>query len=175
MPLAIVTCPEIPPSELAWIEDLRGKHLSSPETDIPPHVMLVYPAEFVMDENLTMHMYGVTGSTQPFEAIFRIAAPAIDPIHGGWRVQLLPDEGLSKLMRMHNFLYTGPIADHVNYDIPYVPHLTIARTETGPQANALCEELNSSIIEVSARFTTVKILRIEGGEVTTEAEHELEG
>ena len=175
MSLTIVSFPDIPATELTWIEGIRQSHLTSPESDFAPHVTLVFPAEITTDDDLEMHMLGVTGSTQPFEAIFRIASPVIDPFNGGWTVQLLPDQGLSKLMRMHNFLYSGPFADHLNLDLRYVPHLTLARTDDGPQAKALCEELNSGIIEVEARFTTVDLLRIDGGTVTKEAVHELEG
>jgi 2'-5' RNA ligase len=175
MPLAIVTFPEIPADERVWIEELRKTHLSAPEADVAPHVTLVFPAEIANDENLLMHMFGACGSTQPIDARFCIAAPMADPLNGGWTVQLLPDQGLSKLMRLHNFLYTGPIAEHLNLDVPYVPHLTLARTATGPQANALCEELNSNVIEVEARFSTVDILAIDGDTVTKQAVHELEG
>jgi 2'-5' RNA ligase len=175
MSLAIVTFPVIPATELSWIEDLRRAHLSAPDGDVAPHVTLVFPADFETGEDLMMHMFGVTGSTQPFEAIFRIAVPVIDPINGGWTVQLLPDQGLSKLMRMHNFLYTGPIAEHLNLDVPYVPHLTVARATTAQQAKALSDELNADIIEVEAHFKTVDVLRIDNGTVAKEAEYELEG
>lgn len=175
MSLAIVSFPELPADEVSWIEDIRRAHLSSPEADIAPHVTLVFPADLTQDDNLMMHMLGVAGSTQPFEAVFRIAAPVVDPVNGGWTVQLLPDRGLSKLMRIHNFLYSGPLAEHLNLDVPYVPHLTLARTATGQQAKALCEELNSNVIEVEANIVSVDLLRIDGGAITKEAAYELEG
>ena len=67
-------------------------------------------------------------------------------MNGGLTVQFLPDQGLSKLMRRHNFLYSGPFADHLNSDIPYVPQLTLVRTTTGQQAKTLYEELKSDIL-----------------------------
>jgi 2'-5' RNA ligase len=175
VPLAIVTFPEIQADEFGWIEDLRGTHLPAPEAGVAPHVTLVFPAEITTDDNLMMHMLGAAGSTQPIDASFRIAAPMVDPIKGGWTVRLLPDQGLSKLMRLHNFLYTGPFAPHLNLDASYVPHLTVGRATSGQQAQALSEELNSSVIEIEARFTTVDLLRIEDGKVTKEATYELEG
>jgi 2'-5' RNA ligase len=175
MPIAIVTCPEIPTDELKWIQDLRHAHLASPEADLAPHVTLVFPADVVADENLMMHMYGVAGSTQPFETIFRIAAPVADPIKGGWAVQLLPDQGLSKLMRMHNFLYTGPFDGTLNLDVPYVPHLTLARSATSAEAKGLCDELNSGVIEVSAQVKAVEVLTVDGDKIETQAQYELEG
>jgi hypothetical protein len=99
----------------------------------------------------------------------------IDPIDGGWTAQLLPDQGLPKLMWMRNFFHTGPIVEHLNLDVPYVPHLTIARATTGQQAKALSDELNADIIEVEAHFKTVDVLRIDNGTVAKEAEYELEG
>lgn len=175
MALAIVAFPEIPASERAWMEGLRRTHLPSPDSDIAPHVTLVFPAAFNAGDDLTMHMLGVAGSTQPFDAVFRIASPVVDPLRGGWTVQLLPDEGLSKLMRLHDFLYTGPVADHLSLDIPYVPHMTLARTTTAQQAKALAEDLNSDIIEVEAGFKTLDVLRVDGGTVTKVSVHELEG
>jgi hypothetical protein len=66
-------------------------------------------------------------------------------MNGGWTVQFLPDQGLSKLMQRHNFLYSGPFADRLNLDIRYVPQLALARTATRQPPKALYEELNSNI------------------------------
>lgn len=175
MPIAIVTCPEIPADELQWIQELRQSRLAPPELDLAPHIPLVFPADVAVDDNLMMHMYGVAGSTQPFESVFRIAAPSADPLNGGWIVRLLPDQGLSKLMRMHNFLYTGPFDGRLNMDVPYIPHLTLARTETGEDAKTLCEELNSGIIEVAVEVKSVEVLIVDGDTIETQAQYELEG
>lgn len=121
------------------------------------------------------HMFGITGSTQPLEAVFRIAVLVIDPIDGGWTAQLLPDQGLPKLMWMNNFFHSGPIAEHLHLDVPYVPHLTVASATVAQQVKALSDELNADTIEVDAQFKTADVLRIGNGTVTREAKYELEG
>jgi hypothetical protein len=117
------------------VEGVRLARLSPPEPNIVPHVALVFAANVATNDNLIMHMLGAARSAQPFDTTFRILPrPFFNPINGGWTVQFLPDQGLSKLMRRQNFLYSGPFADHLNLDIPYVPQLTLAHTTTAQQA-----------------------------------------
>jgi len=40
-----------------------------------PHVALVFATDVATNDNLTMHMLGGAGSTQPFDATFRILPP----------------------------------------------------------------------------------------------------
>ena len=63
-------------------------------------------------------------------------------------------------MRRHNFLYSGPFADHINLDIPYVPQLTRARTTIRTTGQDALRGAQFRHIEVDMRVTTVDLLRI---------------
>ena len=73
-------------------------------------------------------------------------------MNDGSTLQFLPYQELSKLMRRQNFLYSGPFADHLNLDMPYVTQQTLARTTTGQQDNRTRRSARSSIPTYRGRY-----------------------
>src|SRR3546814_6532902 len=73
------------------------------------------------------HLAVVAGDAAPVALAFRCALPVQDPDSGDTYVYLVPDEGFSALVRLHDRLYSGPFADARSLDRPYIPHITLAR------------------------------------------------
>ena len=128
MSLVVLGRPRLKPADSAWITALRERHgsaLAAPE--IGTHVTLVFPTDVTDATTLTGHMAMVAGDTAPLALAFRCALPVQDPGSGDTYVYLVPDEGFSGLVRLHDRLYSGPFADALNLDIPYIPHITLDR------------------------------------------------
>src|SRR3546814_2589021 len=69
----------------------------------------------------TGHLAVVAGDAAPVALAFRCALPVQDPDSGDTYVYLVPDEGFSALVRLHDRLYSGPFADARSLDRPYIP------------------------------------------------------
>jgi 2'-5' RNA ligase len=54
---------------------------------------------------------------------------------------LIPDEGMSMMVKLHSALYTNLLAEHLRLDIPFIPHITIGYSENA----ALCKEIATTI------------------------------
>lgn len=175
MPLAIAAFLDLRPAMLGWIEGVRQVHLPAPDITLAPHVTLVFPTDVKNETEITSHLVAAASSCAPIAAAFRIAAPVADPPRGDWTVQLFPDEGLSRLVRLHDLLHTGPLADQLNLDIPYIPHITVARKATGRQAKALAEDLNAGLIDVAAPVRSIDLVRVNDAGATRVASYRLTG
>lgn len=165
MTLVVLGRPRLKPADAAWITALRDRHgkgLAAPE--IGPHVTLVFPTDSTDASTATGHLAVVAGETPPLTLAFRCALPVPDPESGDTFIYLVPDEGLSALVRLHDRLYSGPFAEALRLDLPYIPHVTLARIAEAKLARALADDLNGQEPDIHARLETIELFRLDGRE-----------
>lgn len=162
MALAVLGRPRLTAADTAWITALRDRHGDAlAAAEIGPHVTLVFPTDATDATTATGHMAMVAGNTVPFDLAFRCALPVADPNSGDTYIYLVPDEGFSALVRLHDRLYSGPFADALRLDIPFVPHITLGRIAEAKLARALADDLNGQEPEIRGRLETIELFRIE--------------
>lgn len=165
MSLAVLGRPRLKAADAAWIRALRERHgagLRAPE--LGPHVTLVFPTDTTDATTATGHMAMVAGETPPLALAFRCTLAVADPDSGDSFVYLVPDEGFSALVRLHDRLYSGPFAEALRLDLPFIPHITLGRIAEAKLARALADDLNGQEPEILARLETVELFRIDGRE-----------
>ncbi len=87
----------------------------------------------------------------------------------------MPDEGYNDLSRLHHALYQGPLARHLNLDIPYVPHITLGVFHDKALAKHLCDRLNERRLAVSGVVDVLSIAQLESDGVRDLAVFQLAG
>ncbi len=83
------------------------------------HVTLVFPLpDTVARDALEAHVREVASRWTPFR--LHLAG-----LHRSWDNWLLlgAREGSDEVVRLHDELYAGPLADHLRTDLPYAPHV----------------------------------------------------
>jgi len=160
-PLAVVGRPMLKPADRAWITALSDRHGGNAVPEIGAHVTLVFPTDTADATTATGHLAAVAGDTPPLALGFRCAVPM--PGAGGSWVYLVPDEGFSGLVRLHDRLYTGPFAEALRLDLPFIPHVTLGRIAEAKLAKALADDLNAQEPEILGRLETIELLRLEPG------------
>ena len=125
MNLHVVAYPQISQADYELIQACRKEH-NSLYSIIEPHFTLVFSvpdmeaADFIGEVRKRAVGFG------PIEFTFRCAIITPDVISGYYDAFLVPDEGFSKVVRLHDSLYSGLLAPHHRLDIAYTPHLSIA-------------------------------------------------
>lgn len=162
MALVVLGRPRLKPADAAWITALRDRHGGVPAApEIGTHVTLVFATDASDATTATGHLAVVAGDTAPLALAFRCALPVHDPGSGATYVYLVPDEGFSGLVRLHDRLYSGPFADALRLDIPYIPHITLARIAEPKLARALADDLNGQEPEIHGRLETIELFRLD--------------
>lgn len=88
-------------------------------------------------------------------------------------VFLVPDEGNSAISLLHDRLYTGPLAEHLRLEFPYIPHITVASTQDRKLAKLLCDGLNSAGVDVQGTLRFLTVGQLKDGKLQAIAEHSL--
>lgn len=114
---ALVHYPKV---DLQRIHQFRKRY--DPQVDlIAPHITLMFPVpESIGEDNLVRHFEGVLKPCEPFLIHLQDVQISSDNY-----CFLMLQEGSAKVIRLHDAIYTGILADYLRKDIPFVPHLTL--------------------------------------------------
>jgi 2'-5' RNA ligase len=165
MSLVVLGRPAMAPADRAWIDALRARHRGSIfEAALGAHVTLVFPTDATDPTTATSHLATVAAETAPIDLTFRAAMPWLDRYSDETYIYLVPDAGNGALIRLHDYLYSGPFAEVLRLDLAFVPHITLGRFGEAKLAKALVDDLNAQDIAIRARLETVELFRLAEGE-----------
>jgi hypothetical protein len=88
------------------------------------------------------------------------------PVHKSYYTFLVPDEGLSDIVKLHDAAYTGFMSDFLQLDTPYLPHITVGISEASFVCKNLVDKINAENIEIVGRITNVEIVDLDEGVIT---------
>lgn len=127
------TRPPLPRFAVAWfpsfegierVEAFRARH-DPMAAAIPAHLSLVFPfATSLTRLHVETHIRNVLSRTPPLAVTFRRPR-----IHANEFVFLMASRGAAACTALHDRLYTRSLRQHLRRDLPYEPHITLARHE----------------------------------------------
>ncbi len=175
MALLVVGYPTLEAADYRRIQAFRADH--DPQFRIvAPHFTLVFPVENVSEETLIAHVRRIA---KPHPKIgFALRSAKLMPQMPGEEsapIFLVPDEGHGTLVQLHAQLYSGPLAEHLRHDIPFVPHITIGRNTDRATAQRLVAELNREELNMPGAIARLTVVRFVNGLVTNLVEAPLLG
>jgi 2'-5' RNA ligase len=147
-----------PKLDASWISDFRDEH-DPLASLIEPHVTLVFPSDQLSEKIFSQAIQAAVSRSPSFQAIFRsaILMPEDDRAY----IFLVPDEGFSRIVKLHDQLYAGQLAPSLRLDIPFVPHITIGSRLGLKSAKTLVDRLNAEPFEIHTTIDHVQIAAID--------------
>ena len=167
MALAVVNYPTLADADLAWIQSVRQKHDPLYFNVVDPHFTLVFPTDGVPAQTLIDHVRQHVRESFAFEVVLRCAILGDPDFQDHAHAFLVPDEGFSEVVRLHDRLYTGPLESELRLDLPFVPHVGIANTPRPEQCKTIVDQLNAEAFEVRGRVETLDVIGYDGERVWT--------
>jgi 2'-5' RNA ligase len=165
--LLIVAYPKISKRDFEWIQDHRRKYDDLSYQAVPPHFTLFFPsAEFKSDDLLQIAKRNI-GSFPSFQFSLRSAMIMPRPVGEYSYVFLVPDEGFSQIVRLHDKIYSKELSSSLCLDIPFVPHVTVASSKNVAVCKELVDALNKKGLEVDGNIHTLDLVFEDGDRITT--------
>ena len=69
------------------------------------------------------------------------------------------------MVKLHDRLYTGPLAAELRLDIPFIPHLTVGNAAEAQACKRLADDLNARGVSIHGDINALDVARYEGGRV----------
>ncbi len=141
------------------VEAIRRRHEAAKAAMIAAHVTFVFPTGLLPEDEFLAHVSDRLLGVAPIEFTLSVAESAVDDTTGDHLVFLLPGHGYAELKVLHDRLYTGPLAPALRRDLPYRPHITVARFADAAGAAALANDLRREGLSIAGRIGAVTMLR----------------
>lgn len=90
---------------------------------IEPHITLIFPIKVptdILEEDLVNHIQEIINSWEAFD----IEIKGLELSWDNWLFLLVKD-GNSKIVKLHDELYSGKLKDFLRKDIEFIPHIAI--------------------------------------------------
>lgn len=162
MALCVVNYPTLSSGDYEWIQNIRREHNQLFFDVVEPHFTLVFPTDKIEKSTLIAHVAEISAQISPFEVVLRCAILGDPSFMDHSHAFLIPDEGLSHIVRLHDALYTGPLQSELRLDLPFIPHVSVACTPRTDECKAIVDCLNSEGFAIHARVEKVDIIGYDG-------------
>lgn len=161
-----VAYPSIPNAQAQWIQIFRQKH--DPHfTLVEPHFTMVFGVQDIGELVYLKHIDSIAGSSKAIQFVCRYAMLGTDNLNGTAYVFLVPDEGNAEISLLHDSLYRGILKPHHRFELPYIPHITIASAKDFKSIKDLCDEINAVQIRVEGSLNSLSACVLEDGKLRT--------
>ena len=167
MALAVVSYPTISDNDFCWLQSIRQKHDHLFFQVVAPHLTIVFPTDALAQSTFIEHVAGKMSLFHSFEVVFRCAILGDPDFMEHAHAFLIPDEGFSQVVRLHDALYTGPLAGELRLDLPFIPHVGIASTRTREECKAIVDHLNEGKFEVRGHVDAIDVIGYDAERVWT--------
>jgi len=166
MNLHVVAYPELNPADYEWIQSFRRDH-NSLYTVIAPHFTIVFA---VSDMPAVDFIAEIKKQAQHATAIrfsMRVAVINKDAFSNNFDAFLVPDEGFSQVVKLHDTLYSDKLAPHHRLDISYIPHISIANSPDAQAIKKIVDHCNEKEFAINGLISSLDIINYENRTVTT--------
>lgn len=166
MNLHVIAYPSLSPADYARIQSVRKLH-NTLYNIIGPHFTIVFSVpdmeagEFI--EEIKEQSKGITAI--PFA--LRCAVINKDSFSNNYDAFLVPDEGHSAIVKLHDRLYAGKLSRHHRLDISYIPHLSIANSRDVNQIKKIVDNWNETEQPIGGMIGALDIINYENRVITT--------
>lgn len=165
--LLSISYPMISTEDFDWIQGVRKQHDELYWKVVDPHFTLVFPILSFEEKTLIHHIEQKVKDIKAFEFVLRCAVISNDSFSDFMHVFLVPDEGYSRIVKLHDCLYTGILEDELRLDIPFVPHIGIGNSRNVKACKRLVDDLNKKPFEVKGIVENLDVIWYEGNQVGT--------
>jgi hypothetical protein len=164
MNLHVVAYPNLITADYVLVQQCREQY-NSLFRIIEPHFTLVFSVPDMPAEEFISEVQKQTSRVRAIPFCFRCVTINKDSFSPNYDAFLVPDEGHSDIMKLHDRLYSGALALHHRMDISYIPHLSIANSTDPRLIKGVVDDWNAKSFEIRGTLDTLDIINYENRQV----------
>ena len=167
MNLCVLAYPKIPTSDYARIQDFRRHNDALYYHVVEPHFSLVFPLSGWEELPFIAEVTERARGFQPFHFSIRCASLDRDAFVDTYHAFLVPDEGYSQIVRLHDRLYAGRLFPYRVLEVDFIPHIGIGNSKDPLKCLEMVESWNRAEFAIPGRVRVLDIGNYENDTVQT--------
>jgi hypothetical protein len=167
MPLLVIAYPEFSTGDYQWIQEFRKNYDELFYKIVEPHFTIVFPTFGFSSADFIEEMEEKSKDVKAFDVEIKSAVMNKDSFNDYWHVFLTPDQGNSDVIKLHDKLYSGEIANTLMMEVQFVSHIGIGNSKDKSVCKKLADEINDMDIRIVGRIASLDVVNYENDKVET--------
>ncbi len=167
MSLLVLAYPKLNEIDYNWIQEFRKENDKLYFNVSEPHFTIVFP---VFDKNKDEFIEEVKKQSRgisKFDFEINVAQVNKDSFQDYWHVFLAPEKGYSKIVKLHDKMYSGKLFSNLRLDIDFIPHVGIGNSKDMTECKKLVDELNKSELSISGSIEKLDVVLYQNNKIET--------
>ncbi|PNH93697.1 2'-5' RNA ligase family protein [Vibrio diazotrophicus] len=161
MALLVIAVPEFSSNNYDLIQSFRAENDVLFYNVVKPHFTLVFPVFDVSIEAFKQEIVEKSRGFHSFDFKIRCATINKDAFNNYYHTFLVPDEGFSNLIKLHDSLYSGLLADNLRLDIDFIPYIGVGNDECSEKCQKMAQFWNSNDFCISGRISKLQVVEFD--------------
>ncbi len=165
MAYLVLAYPNLNKNDFDLIQSYRKENDELFYTVVEPHFTIVFPVfdltKDVFAKEITQRLKGI----EKIDFTIRCATINKDAFNDYFHTFLVPDEGYSQIIKLHDKLYMGQLASNLRLDIDFVPHIGIGNSQDKFACKKMVDEWNKIDFSISGTISSLTIVEYQNDKV----------
>ena len=166
MSYVLITYPQLSKEDSELIDSYRKVNDELFYNVVDPHFTLVFPVFDKEQEDFIAEIKAKATGLKKFSFTVRCATINKDSFSDYFHAFLVPDEGFSNIVKMHDRFYSGKLINNLRLDIDFIPHIGIGNSKDKLLCKKMVDEWNEKEFAISGIIAALIIVKYEDGIVT---------
>ena len=168
MALLVLAYPELANSDYERIQEFRKHNDELYYRVVGPHFTLVFPLSVDWKaETFIAEIVKQIRGIQPIEFCIRCAALNKDAFSDTYYAFLVPDQGYSSILKLHDKLYREKLFPHRALHADFIPHIGIGNSKDPLRCIEMVENWNKTEFAIAGRISILDVANYENDTVHT--------
>ena len=163
----VIAYPGLEKSDLKKIQNHRELFDKESHAMVPPHFTFVFPVSNMEASEFANEVKKQIADISSIRFVIRCAAVNRDVVNDCYHTFLIPDKGYSKMVKLHDRLYSDKLKAHLRLDIDFIPHITIGTAADASSCKKMADDWNEKDIEIRGILKFADIVQHAAGKVIT--------
>jgi len=173
MSCLVLAFPELSNKDFQLIQEFRKDHDALYYSVVDPHFTIVFPITGIEEKDFISEIRKQSQGIQPFDFTIRCATINKNAFNDYFHIFLVPDEGYSQMVKLHDRLYSNMLFPHLHLHLDFIPHIGIASSKDKYECKRLSDEWNQSDLLIEGKISRLTIIEYHDDTVAPLEEIEL--
>jgi hypothetical protein len=167
MTYLVIAYPKISEENFKFIQDYREINDTKYFNVVKPHFTIVFPTLNFSEHDFVEEAIKQIRGIKQFDFKIKCATINQDYSKDFYHEFLVPDQGYSDFVKLHDKLYSGKFFDNLRFDIDYIPHIGIGNSKDVFICKKNVDNMNSKSLLIEGVISTLDIVKYENDLITT--------
>ena len=173
MAYLVLAFPELTKTDFDLIQEYRKRNDELYFNVVNPHFTIVFPTSDFSENEFVKEVTKQSTKFRTFDFTIRCATINKDAFSDYYHTFLVPDEGFSNIVKLHDKLYSNKLIGNLRLDIDYIPHIGIGNSNDKFICKKMVDNWNTSDFSISGKITQLTIVEYTNATVKKIQEIEL--